>query len=368
MPGAWKPANAWHTAFYCSAYDAHRIPHGFTLARDTGVVGGPGIEVILAGTPDEINVLLATLVYRAPPDWFGLDELSVVANDAGNRGIGGVLSTKRTLLVNVRPQNDPPVINLAGTGFGVQHDNPASWETLWRDVDEDQPISLNGITIEDVDAADTWGRSPSVGHLHNSSCIDKHDAVAMNTGFGDSPADGVVLMSKMVEIHGFLERPHRSYGSRVGGPAKLPSRSAGNGDQVEDVAGIVTGLHGFEEDGQIESGAVPRYQYWLNGKTGIVTAFNSSNGLYTVQLSDTKGTIESRKPQTFKLRRENLRSADSLIQEGYVGPSHSSKGSGSRIRSYMSPSAEARGGLYASNAGSSAVEEDRSTDSSFQFG
>ena len=134
------------------------------------------------------------------------------------------------------------------------------------------------------------------------------------------------------------------------------------------MAGIVTGLHGFE-DGQIESGAVPRYQYWLNGKTGIVTAFNSSNGLYTVQLSDTKGTIESRKPQTFKLRRENLRSADSLIQEGYVGPSHSSKGSGSRIRSYMSPSADgAAGGLYASNAGSSAVEEDRSTDSSFQFG
>ena len=197
--------------------------------------------------------------------------------------------------------------------------------------------------------------------------LTKHDAVAMNTGFGDSPADGIVLMANggNTWLPGtaapFVRIP------RMWVALKLSSRSAGNGDQVEDVAGIVTGLHGFEEDGR-SSVVLPRYQ-WLNGKTGIVTAFNSSNGLYTVQLSDTKGTIESRKPQTFKLRRENLRSADSLIQEGYVGPSHSSKGSGSRIRSYMSPSADgAAGGLYASNAGSSAVEEDRSTDSSFQFG
>ena len=110
-------------------YDAHRIPHGFTLARDTGVVGGPELRLSRWNTRRN-QVLLATLVYRAPPDWYGLDEISVEANDAGNRGIGGVLSTKRTLLV--RPQNDPPVINLAGTGFGVQHDNPASWDPLAR--------------------------------------------------------------------------------------------------------------------------------------------------------------------------------------------------------------------------------------------
>ena len=54
-----------------------------------------------------------------------------------------------------------------------------------------------------MDAADTWGRSPSVGHLTIVPAL-TNDAVAMNTGFGDSPADGIVLMSKMAEIHGFL--------------------------------------------------------------------------------------------------------------------------------------------------------------------
>ena len=43
-----------------------------------------------------------------------------------------------------------------------------------------------------------------------------------------------------------------------------------------------------------ETEAIPKFEYWLNGLTGIVTSFDPSSGLYTILLSDYIGTAVPR--------------------------------------------------------------------------
>ena len=63
--------------------------------------------------------------------------------------------------------------------------------------------------------------------------------------------------------------------------------------------------------------AIPKFEYWLNGLTGIVTSFDPSSGLYTILLSDYIGTAGSTEPQTVHLRPQNIRSMDSRIPTGF---------------------------------------------------
>ena len=146
--------------------DGHDLPHATSAVRDEGLVGGPGVGLTLNGTVDELNALLATAVYRSSQDWYGLDSLVVTVDDGGHRGDGAAQSTSRSLLINVRPQNDPPTITLAGTDHGLLHDNHSTWEVAMREVDEDTPLPLDGIHVTDVDSSDTQGRgAPSSGSM-----------------------------------------------------------------------------------------------------------------------------------------------------------------------------------------------------------
>ena len=49
--------------------DRHNISHAASAVRDEGMVGGPGVGVMVEGTVDELNAILATAVYRSSQDW-----------------------------------------------------------------------------------------------------------------------------------------------------------------------------------------------------------------------------------------------------------------------------------------------------------
>lgn len=121
-----------------------------TLSVDPWVVGGvsiPGIEyladnrgVILTGSQAQINTTLAAdngLIYTGDLNFNGYDLMTVVADDLGNTGTGGPWQDRQTIPMTVLPVNDPPVITLP--------------DASQLQVDEDQPLSITGVKVTDVD-------------------------------------------------------------------------------------------------------------------------------------------------------------------------------------------------------------------------
>ena len=51
-------------------FDERAFPHATSVAREQGLLGGPGAGLTLTGTVDELNEILATAVYRGSPDWY----------------------------------------------------------------------------------------------------------------------------------------------------------------------------------------------------------------------------------------------------------------------------------------------------------
>ena len=63
------------------------------------------------GQYEEVLAVLRSLIYSPDPDWFGVDTLTIYVNDLGNVGVDGEKDTTRTILIDVAPVQDPPVIN-----------------------------------------------------------------------------------------------------------------------------------------------------------------------------------------------------------------------------------------------------------------
>ncbi|TVS20292.1 MAG: hypothetical protein EA424_04710, partial [Planctomycetaceae bacterium] len=121
-----------------------------TLSVDSWVDGGvssPGIQylagnrgVVLTGSQTQINTTLAApsgLIYTSDLNFNGFDLITVVADDLGNSGTGGPWQDRQTIPMTVLPVNDPPEITL-----------PDASELQ---VDEDQPLSITGVKVTDVD-------------------------------------------------------------------------------------------------------------------------------------------------------------------------------------------------------------------------
>ena len=84
--------------------------HSAKLDYNTRLGGAKGLFV--RGQYDEVVAVLESLVYTPDKDWFGVDVLTIYANDLGNIGVDGEKDTTRKMLVNVTQVNDPPVIHL----------------------------------------------------------------------------------------------------------------------------------------------------------------------------------------------------------------------------------------------------------------
>ncbi|MBL0541092.1 retention module-containing protein [Aeromonas caviae] len=120
------------------------VEHGtLTLPAGSGVTltgNGTG-DVVLTGTLADLNALLSGgVTYQGDPDFHGNDALTMVTDDRGNTGSGGALSDTDVLPIQVQPVNDAPVNQLPTTPQVAQ---------------EDQPFTIHGLQVSDVDAGNT---------------------------------------------------------------------------------------------------------------------------------------------------------------------------------------------------------------------
>ncbi|MFQ2451307.1 retention module-containing protein [Aeromonas caviae] len=120
------------------------VEHGtLTLPAGSGVTltgNGTG-DVVLTGTLADLNALLSGgVTYQGDPDFHGNDALTMVTDDRGNTGSGGALSDTDVLPILVQPVNDAPVNQLPTTPQVAQ---------------EDQPFTIHGLQVSDVDAGNT---------------------------------------------------------------------------------------------------------------------------------------------------------------------------------------------------------------------
>lgn len=105
------------------------------------------------GTLHNINIALAGLTYRAPPEFSGKDELQVTVDDRGNTGEGGSLTASLSIPIFVSSVNNPPRVMREGGLFvsGV----------------EDEELAVGGVVLEDPDSGGEIVRL-TVEALHGS--------------------------------------------------------------------------------------------------------------------------------------------------------------------------------------------------------
>lgn len=141
------------------------------LTFDSGSDGISDVSMTFTGSMTNVNNALASIIYRGSPDFAATDTLTVVADDLGNVGAGGVQTDSGTITINVAGQNDAPAITLP----------PA------QNAQEDTNHTINGvgITINDVDVG---GGQIQVQLTVNNGVLSLGATAGLTI---DAPADGV---------------------------------------------------------------------------------------------------------------------------------------------------------------------------------
>lgn len=98
-------------------------------------------SVTITGTFDDVNSVLANLVYSPTANYVGADTLVVTTNDLGNIGLPGAKNDVSSVALNVTPINTPP----AFTGA-----LPAS-VTIAEDATTSNDLSFGTLQIDDSD-------------------------------------------------------------------------------------------------------------------------------------------------------------------------------------------------------------------------
>ncbi|NUM46498.1 MAG: tandem-95 repeat protein [Anaerolineales bacterium] len=86
-----------------------------TTAGLTLLVGDNGTSLMTyQGTLTDLNTALTGVTYRGVQNYAGADTVTLLANDNGNTGSGGVLTDTDTVSVTVNQVNDAPALNAIG--------------------------------------------------------------------------------------------------------------------------------------------------------------------------------------------------------------------------------------------------------------
>ena len=111
------------------------VGHGtLTVSAGHGAIAANGTaSVTITGTLDQINAALDGMVYRPTADYNGADTLTIVTNDRGNTGLGGPLSTRDTVGIDVAPVNDAPLTD--DLAFTVAEDTVLTFDLASREAD-----------------------------------------------------------------------------------------------------------------------------------------------------------------------------------------------------------------------------------------
>ena len=162
------------------------VDHGaLTFGDTTGLTfttgdGSDDANVTFTGQVDAVNAALATLSYQGQLNYNGADQLSVTVNDQGNTGAVSALSDTGTVDIAVQAVNDAPQLTLPGA----------------QSVNEDVPLAISGIAIDDVDvAAGDLQVTLSVGH----GALTFGDTTGLTFTTGDGSDDANVTFTGQVD-------------------------------------------------------------------------------------------------------------------------------------------------------------------------
>jgi hypothetical protein len=158
-----------------------------------GIIGNNTDRVVLRGTLAQINDTLANssgLVYvNNPPHYNGSDRLTIVADDLGNSGTGGPQQAVALVPISIAPVNDAPEIAVPGTQPAV----------------EDVPLTIHGISIVDVDIAQTTETGTGTGEIRvtltaQNGTLGVVASAAPAVTVTDNDTSSVTLLGLLIDI------------------------------------------------------------------------------------------------------------------------------------------------------------------------
>lgn len=154
-----------------------------------------GKTVTLTGTLSEINTTLAAangVTYQGDlnfNDNLGTEQLSITVNDQGNTGTPGPLTDTETIGISVNPVNDAPVNAVGQSAFSV---------------DEDTDVSITGLSISDVDEAETANAQLSVELSVSNGTINVVNAGSGSASVSNNQTGTVTISGTLADINATL--------------------------------------------------------------------------------------------------------------------------------------------------------------------
>ena len=167
---------------------------GLTLATTSGltVIGDGSSSVSLSGTVADINAALDGLSYLPSADYNGSDTLTITANDNGESGAGGPLTTTQLVPIVVQPVNDAPIAYSFADAGTIIEDTIVSTVV---DGTEANGIPLSALAT-DVDSILTRASITPVSATLNGTALSLTDA-----GISYDPATGLGLIDATKPVY-----------------------------------------------------------------------------------------------------------------------------------------------------------------------
>ena len=173
--------------------DAGELPLQVTLSVSQGnlhfsnAASAGQNTLLLTGSLSELNAQLGYLQYRPSADYVGTDALIMTVSDLGNTGAGGALTGSATVELTITPVNDAPILT-----------TPAALPA----VEAGQDLSVTGIVIADVDAAN----GQMVVTLSASNGLLRLDSTGVSVTGGDAAAGSasLTLSGSLTELNSAL--------------------------------------------------------------------------------------------------------------------------------------------------------------------
>jgi hypothetical protein len=207
--------------------------------------------ITFTGSVQDVNAALQGLQYVSPAGYEGLDTLRITTNDLGNVGVGGPMSTTRTVAINTIAVNDPPAVTVPGSqGTYVNH------SVVFTSGNR------NGISIDDPDL----DASTSAAVVNDGS----FETPYVGTGYWAFNQTGVAGSPwTFTALNWNGSTPNCS--GIAGSGSAYDHPSAPDGGQVAFVQGVGTMWQDilFPKSGDYSVSFLSAYREWHTGSTAL---------------------------------------------------------------------------------------------------
>ena len=156
-------------------------------------------RIVVSGTLQELNAVLAGVLFTPHPNWSGTASVTLGVDDGGHAGAGGAQSALHVLDVVVRPVNDPP--SAADDAVIGQRETPLTIAVVDNDTDLDGTVAYGTVEIVQapahgtamVQADGTIAYLPEIGFAGVDAL---QYAVRDDQGLNSSPAVVTIMVNE----------------------------------------------------------------------------------------------------------------------------------------------------------------------------